>query len=154
MNDLNLKTYHLPISKDVVVVHWRIIDKRIRKILMAPITEKQESDLDKGYTISVITHFKGYVLSKEDAIVYGNIDFSNDSNDLDFIRDLEWCIEDYFKGVCIPSRYNYEKHTALGNRNGILYYDTVRSDIILKYKHGCLNKPERVIVWKEVCKIK
>lgn len=154
MNNLDLKIYHLPTSKDVVIVHWRVVDKRVRKILMAPITEEQEMRLDKGLVIEIITHNKGYVLSREDAIVYGNIDFNNDSNDMDFIRDLEWCIDDYFKGVCIPSRYNYEKHTAVGNRHGILYYDTVRSDTILKYKHGCLNKPERVIVWKETSKIR
>lgn len=148
----NLRIFRLPTSNDFVIVHWRKIDKKIRKILMAPITEEQEQLLDEGNFIEIITHCKGYVLSNKDVIVYGVIDFSEGSLDMDFIYSLNWCADDYFKGMCIPSRYNYNKHTALGNDKGLLYYDTIRCDTILKYKHGCLGKPKRVVIWKEFSK--
>ena len=116
---------------------------------MAPISDEDEQLLDDNKRILVEINGRMVKLTSKDVICYGSIDFTHDSIDMDFIRGLELFMTDSIRGVAIPSRYSYKNHTALGTDRGILYYDTVRFDVILKYKHGCLGKPKKIVLWKE-----
>ena len=142
----------MPVYTDYVIVHWKAIDKRIRKIFMAPITDEDELILDEGRAIFVEINGRNVKLTNKSVICYGCVDFGSDSSDMDFIRNLGWCEGDCFRGTALPSRYNYKNHTAVGNLHGVLWFDTCRTDDVLRYKHGCLGKPKRIVVWKEYSK--
>lgn len=148
-----MKPVKCPIMTDMVIVDYRIKDKVCHKILMAPITEREEFILDSEDFIELNIRDRNVVIPKKKVYFYGSIDFTEGSNDLDTIRDMNLIIRDGMQGVCIPAYYNYNEHIAVSTGKTILYYDTLRTDVILKYKHGCLGKPEKVIVWQESKKV-
>lgn len=149
MEERILKTFHLPTYTDYVIVHWKTVDKKVRKIFMAPITYEDELILDDGKPIFIEINERNVRLTNKSVICYGCVDFDTDSSDMAFVRNLRWCEGDGFRGTAMPSRYNYKNHTAVGDAHGMFWFDTCKSDDILRYKHGCLGKPERIVVWKE-----
>lgn len=136
-------------DKDLQILLYRIKDRVVHKILMAPITEQQEFHLDNNDSITIVINNEERTIEKKKVFFYGNIDFSADSDDLAVIENMNLIPRDSMRGVCIPSKYSYKNHTAVGNYIGPYWYDTTRTDLLLKFKHGCLGKPERIIVWQE-----
>lgn len=151
-SSLKPKIIKLPIFKDFVIVHFLIKDKIPHRIIMAPITEKDEFFIDANDFIQLTIKDKPRRIDKNNILFYGNIDFSVDSRDLDIIEHMNLIPLTDGRGYSIPAYYNYKEHNALGNEKGPYHYDTIRTDLVLKYKHGCLGKPERVIVWKDTTK--
>lgn len=116
---------------------------------MAPITEKQEYLLDEADSLDIVIDGVTRTIDKRSIYFYGKINFDEDGNDMAIAENMELIPIIDTRGYSIPSRYNYNKHTAIGNEKGPYHYDTIRTDLVLKYKHGCLGKPERVVVWKD-----
>lgn len=114
---------------------------------MAPITEEQENNLDEGKVITLNLHSGTYQINKENIIVYGSIDFSNDSQDMEQIEALDW-LNKVNQSRVVPANYNYETHTAKSDLDVARVYDTSSCKKVVKFGHGVINKPERCIIFK------
>ena len=67
----------------------RSINRNANKelIIMIPITEDDEKQLDKG-SLHIIKGDQEFVILPDKIICYGKIDFSNNSEDLDTISNI------------------------------------------------------------------
>lgn len=120
-------------------------------IIMIPITEDDEQKLDKG-SLRVIIDSKEFFIFPNNVICYGEIDFSNDSEDMNTISNMNWLDHLTLRGVTVPSDYNYEDHCCYPPGKYIRYYDTTNPSIVAKYAHACLGKPQRCCIFKHITK--
>ena len=129
----------------------RSINRNANKelIIMIPITEDDEKQLDKG-SLHIIKGDQEFVILPDKIICYGKIDFSNNSEDLDTISNMNWLDHLILRGVTVPSDYNYEEHSCCPPGKYIRYYDTTNPAVIVKYAHACLGKPERCCIFKQI----
>lgn len=122
-------------------------NKDKKSIIMIPISEAEELELDNGALHVVRDNIEFSILSK-DIICYGEIDFSNDSEDMDTIANMNWLDHLILQGVIVPSDYNYEEHCCYPPGKYIRYYDTTNPATVARYVHGCLGKPQRCCIFK------
>lgn len=125
-------------------------NKGKESIIMIPITEDEEHKLDKG-SLNAVRDNQKFFISSDNIICYGNIDFSNSSDDMDVISGMNWLNHLSFQGIAVPSDYDYENHCCYPPGKYIRYYDTTNPAIVAQYAHGCLGKPERCCIFKS-CK--
>ena len=114
---------------------------------MAPITEEQENNLDEGKVITLKLQSGDYQINKENVIVYGSIDFTNDSQDMEQIERFDW-LNKVNQSRVVPANYDYESHTAKSDLDVARVYDTSSCKTVVKFGHGVINKPERCIIFK------
>lgn len=110
-------------------------------IVMMPISEKQENALDNGSEIKLGSRW----IAAEQIFCYGEMNFDNE-DDIQLINNFEWIIEK--KGLVIPANYDYDKHTCEAYDLKIGHHETFDNIKVVKYAHGCLNKPQRSIIFK------
>lgn len=115
---------------------------------MAPLTQKQEEQLDANETICIIAGESKFYVSPKDVYCYGEIDFSTNSEDLNIIAEFNWFDYINLRGASMVSDYNYEHHVAYSDIKCPRHFDTTRPDVISQYVHGCLGKPKRTIIFK------
>lgn len=115
---------------------------------MIPISEDEEHNLDRGGLHAIRDNQEFFILSKN-VICYGEIDFSNSSEDMDTIANMNWLDHLNFQGIPVPSDYNYEEHCCCPPGKYIRYYDTTNPAIVVRYAHGCLGKPKRCCIFKK-----
>ena len=125
-------------------------NKGKESIIMIPITEDEEHKLDKG-SLNVVRDNQKFLISSDNIICYGDIDFSNSSEDMDVISGMNWLNHLSLQGIVVPSDYDYENHCCYPPGKYIRYYDTTNPAIVAQYAHGCLGKPERCCIFKS-CK--
>lgn len=121
-------------------------------IIMIPISEKEELALDNGFLQTVRGgHTFNINNNKEqsDIIAYGEIDFHDDSDDFDVIQGMNWLSHLSYRGICVPSDYNYDEHCCYSPNNKARYYDTTNPAIVAQYVHGVLGKPKLCCIFKE-----
>lgn len=121
---------------------------KTQSIVMSYLTPEEEKKLDTGETINIIRGNCRFVINQSDVIAYGEIDFSNDSDDLNYFIDLNWFNDKKLVGFSIPSQYDYENHTTISDRKLIKYYDTKRPEAVVQYVHSVLNKPKISVIFK------
>ena len=117
-------------------------------VIMIPISEDEERKLDKGTLHAIRDNQEFFILSKN-IICYGEIDFSNSSEDMDTIANMNWLDHLNLQGITVPSDYNYEEHCCYPPGKYIRYYDTTNPAIVVRYAHGCLGKPKRCCIFKK-----
>lgn len=115
---------------------------------MTSITEKEEKLLDANKTIQITRGNREFIIEPTNIICYGEIDYSNSSEDLDFIAQLDWYKTNSFCGFIMPSEYNYEDHTVTADIKGGRRFDTTQCDLVAQYAHGCIGKPKRTVIFK------
>lgn len=139
----------MPSNKEYYVMTSRSSSNRSKEsIIIIPITEADERRLDKG-TLHAVRGDQEFFILPDNIICYGKIDFSNSSEDLDTISNMNWLDHLVLKGVTVPSDYNYEEHCCYPPGKYIRYYDTTNPATIAKYVHACLGKPERCCIFKQ-----
>ena len=127
------------------------LDKRIESVVMSYITEEEENLIDKGKTIKITRGDKKFIIKPENIYCYGIIDFHNGSEDIDIISTFTWLDHLIIRGVCIPSNYNYDKHQCVSINKKPMWYDTTKCEELARYVHGFLSKPERTIIFRQIC---
>lgn len=146
----------MPIFKDYQIILCRTTDfHKQSRIIMIPITEEEEVEIDaklnreKADVIFEKQCGKLKVAIKpRDIQFYGEIDFSDTSEDLDEIDKAKW-FESLEEGsVPVPSDYDYNTHCCYSPINKFRYTETFYPSILVRYKHACLGKPERVVIFK------
>lgn len=145
----------MPISKDyqTVIYHTNMTNKKGRpteqvRIVMAPITEKEEALLDKGKAFTIHRGGLSFNLSFDNVLAYGEVDFHNGSEDYENIDELI----SYRDIIHLPFNYDYDTHTC---KTKTKYYQTYETDNIgamAQYAHGKLGKPKRVVIFKLIAK--
>lgn len=115
---------------------------------MIPISEKEEKALDNGNLVCERGGFK-YSIDSSHVICYGEIDFSDNSEDFQVISAMNWLDHLTQQGIAVPSDYNYKEHCCYSPIKCYRYYDTTNPAIVSQYAHACLGKPQRVCIFRE-----
>lgn len=125
------------------------------RCVMTYLSDGEERLLEAGETItikrkslSVDEHDVYFVVDPKNCFGYGDLKFDNSNDDLRNIEELNWFKKYYFK-IFMPSNYDYNTHTVTSDIKGGKYYDTTNPRVFLPYLHGCLNKPEKVVIFRE-----
>ena len=138
----------MPIFTDYQIIVSRTIDLHTKHcIIMAPITEEQEIQIDKAETVRIETPKVVFSVVPNRVIFYGNIDFKEGSDDMYTLAEVNWLANFIERGICIPADYNYEDHCCNSPLPSHRYTQTFRPEAITKYKYACLGKPERIIIF-------
>lgn len=145
----------MPISKDyqTVIYHTNMTNKEGRpteqvRILMAPITEKEEALLDKGKAFTIHRGDLSFSLNSDNVFAYGEVDFHKDTEDYENIGSLI----PYRDRVHLPLNYDYDTHTCKTKIKRYQTYETDNIGAMAQYAHGRLGKPKRVVIFKLITK--
>ena len=123
----------------------------ITVIRMSYITEKEEAFIDENNIITITRDGIPYTISKEKIYGYGVLDLSEGSSDSKILAIQKWSDLEGFPGRVIPV---YDYSTGLMKRkNGVLQRTETWSCLdIVKYGYSTLDKPARIIIFKQVSK--
>lgn len=139
----------MPTRTDYYVITSRSFSSANKElIVMIPISEEEETKLDKGHLCCERGNIK-FDIYASDIICYGEIDFSNNSDDLKVISTMNWLDHLSLHGICVPSDYNYEEHCCYSPIKTFRYYDTMNPAIVARYVHAYLGKPQRCCLFRE-----
>lgn len=141
-------TFPLLIREDYYSIVSNTVQGKVQSIVMTSITEEEEKVLDKGGIINIERGNCKFIIKPSDIQAYGEIDFSDDSDDLSYFVNANWFNHIIWAGFSIPSNYDYETHTSSNKENHMTYFDTKRPEIVVQYVHGVLNKPRRTLIFK------
>lgn len=111
------------------------------------VTKEQEDKLVENGKLSITKGDKVFEVNLDHCFCYGNIDFTTNSDDLNEI-DESGMFEKYDIKFVLHSNYDYATHTCKTPYKYVMWYDSWDIKKILQYIHGCLNKPERVLIFK------
>lgn len=131
------------------VICSHFISKREKEVVVIiPITEKEEKQLDTG-SLTTTRNDQIFNIESNQIICYGEINFHTNSDDYDTIEQMKWF--DYLdaKGISIPSDYDYEEHCCYTPNKKVRWYETFNPAVLAQYYHARLNKPQRVCIFKE-----
>ena len=115
---------------------------------MSYLTQEEELALDNEEEITIIRGDHTFVINKENLRCYGVIDFDNDSDDMERLSELTFLEHLNGRGIALPARYNYKKHSCLTNTRRPQYYDTTSPEKYIKYVHGFLGHPKIPVIFE------
>lgn len=140
----------MPIFQNYYVLISYIDKKHKELVVMTYINEEEEQKLDNGEEVKINRGDKTFIIHRNNVYCYGEVDFRKGSEDCEEIANFSFLNFLGYKGVVIPSDYDYEHHEC---HSPIKYYrwtETWRPDVLARYAHGCLNKPKRIALFKRV----
>ena len=147
-----MKTIQLPIMEEMSVICSHIKGHERLTILMDAISDAELSKIRRGESIyrkfginkDVIVEIK-----EDDIYCFGNIDFTNGSEDMQNLDTFNWLDYLGIQGICIPANYNYENNTCTTRNNRVIEFtETFKPSRIAQFIHGRMNKPEKVVIFK------
>lgn len=118
------------------------------RVVMMEITEEQEKQLDAGKSLSLNRGGLSFNINPDFCLAYGDFDLSPNSKDLDTFYNADW-FSRYNCKHYVPSNYNYETHTVTSDSRLGKWYDTTNIKVYLPYLYACINKPKRIVIFKE-----
>lgn len=118
------------------------------RIMISYLSQDDENLIDAGKSIKIKRGALTFNLSPKDIEFYGDVDFSNNSEDLEEIDEVNWLNNFADVTVPIPSNYNYEKHACKSKELRYFWTETVSPAKLVQYAHGCLGKPKKVVIFK------
>lgn len=144
----------MPIFKDYYVLISRKGMNYKEQIIMTHITEEEEQKLDNGKEIILKRDNISFHITINNTYCYGEVDFNKGSDDCEQIATFNFLNYLNEKGICIPSDYDYEHHVCNSPINKYRWTETWNPDDLARYAHGCLNKPNRIVLFKNrICSI-
>lgn len=119
------------------------------QIVMTYISEHEENQLDNlSDKILVLERGdKTFNIQMHRVYCYGKVDFNND-DDLNIIENFNFLNHLGAVGVHIYADYDYESHTCSSPTNHYKWTETWSPSHLARYAHGCLNKPERIVLFR------
>lgn len=119
------------------------------EVILTHISEEDETFIDNMGKDSVLTLERGkrtFNVTPNQIYCYGEVDFNN-NDDLVQIEHFNFITKE-LAGYRIPANYNYDTHSAKSpNKKSCLYTETWSSSLLTKYAHGCLGKPDRILLF-------
>lgn len=139
----------MPIFNDYMVISTPITSNTKDYTIFTYITKEEEDSLSKGQPITITRGDKTLTVNKGSCMFWGSMDFTKDSDDCQTIDKYD-LVGAKIKDIIIPANYDYNSHTCKTPQliGKYLFTTANTSSQVLRYKHGCLNKPERVILFK------
>lgn len=135
--------------KDYYTMSYRIISKsEFTMTIMTPINVKERKQLDDVGGLTIERGGFKFVITPKDIIGYGKIDFTEGSDDMWYLSQQKFLDHYVERGICVPARYNYEEHCCYSKTRKPEYFDTTRPEVLCKYVHGMLGKPELCLIFK------
>lgn len=116
-------------------------------IVMTEITEEEEHKLDLGKIVIK----KDFTIYPNLCFVYGELDFSSKSKDLDELCKSK-ILNNFYINQFMVSEYDYNTHTVTSDIKNGRWYESSNPKVYLPYLHGCLGKPERIAIFKVIYK--
>ena len=118
-------------------------------VMMAPITEEQEKELDNEECIVIKANDdKSFVITAKECYAYGALDLTPNSDDIEKISKADW-----FRGMYINihlfTQYDYQSHTVTSDVAGGRWYESDNIKKYLPFLYAKLGKPERVVIFRE-----
>lgn len=118
------------------------------QVVIMPITEEEENDLNNNRHLVHKYLGNEFYIDPSLCYAYGELDLSPNSKDIKKIYDANW-FDKLDVNIIVYSEYNYETHTVTSDVKGGRWYETDDPRIYLPYFHACLNKPKRVVIFKD-----
>lgn len=118
------------------------------RIVMLEISKEQEKALDSGKSLSLERGGLSFSIDPNFCLAYGELDIAPNS---EFVYNMSiggWDKRLYIK-IPVPSEYDYDTHTIKSDLPRGRWYDTANPCTYLPYLYACINKPERVCIFKE-----
>ena len=140
----------MPIFQDYYILISRIDDKRKEQVIMTYITEEEEQKLDDSEELILERGNMSFQINYNNIYCYGEVDFHEGSDDckqiatFNFLNYLGW------KGIVIPSDYYYDTHECHTPIKPYRWRETWKPDVLARYAHGCLNKPQRIVLFRRL----
>ena len=140
----------MPIVQDYYILTSRTDAKRIEQVIMTYITEEEEQKLDSNEELILERGEVSFNIQCNNVYCYGEVDFNKGSDDckkiatFNFLNYLGW------KGIVIPSDYHYDTHECHSPLKSYRWTETWKPDVLARYAHGCLNKPERIVLFRRL----
>ena len=145
-----IRTITMPIDESYKIINVKNNPVGKEIFIMTGITEAEYKKLKNAEDIIVVRGNAKFNITQDDIFCYGDIDFNNGSDDCEQIDTFNWLDNLVAKGVCIPSRYDYNKHECTTNKNVVLWTETFKNSVLCRYLHGCLGKPKYTLIFREV----
>lgn len=119
------------------------------RVMMSYLTQEEENLIDANKTIHIKRGELTFDLSPKDIEFYGDVDFSYESDDYYRVDDTTWIssLSD-ITPIPIPSKYNYKEHTCKSPKPQYLWTETYSPARVAQYRHACLGKPNKVVIFK------
>lgn len=126
-----------------------------RLFIMTYLTKKEYEELD-GFisnelhiSLGLVRDNKTFTINISNVEVYGDVDFSRNSDDMKQLEDFDWFEPKEGRGVVIPANYDYATHTCKSPTKRMKVYDTLDVQSIFRYFHGALSKPQYIVIFRE-----
>lgn len=123
------------------------LDNNLR-VMMMEITEEDEKELDCGRSLSLVRGELQFIIHPDLCYAYGELDLSPNSKDLDRIEEAKW-FNSFEIRQFLLSDYDYEHHCVDSDIPGGRWYSSSNIKSYLPYLYACINKPKRVVIFKE-----
>lgn len=145
-----MKTIPMPIDATYKVIHVKkCVAGQKEIIIMTGISERECATIRSGHTLFIKRGNQQFRITETNLYCFGHIDFTPGSEDETVLNEFNWLDDLDMQGVCIPARYNYEKHECKTPINCYQYTETFKPADVCRYIHGCLNKPEFSVIFRE-----
>ena len=140
----------MPIFQDYYILISRIDKSYREQVIITYITEEEEQQLDKGKQLTLNRGNTSFQVHSNNIYCYREVDFHEGSDDckqiatFNFLNYLGW------KGIVIPSDYHYDTHECHSPIKSYRWTETWKPDVLARYAHGCLNKPQRIVLFRRL----
>ena len=153
-SNLNLKIVKLPICRDYQRLICRTNKLSYNRIYMTYINGVEEDKIMFGEEQILKRGDKSFKISKNNVYFYGSINFNTDSPAYKEIENMDMFDSTDTRGIEVPVDYIYKTHSVILNitednpKPRVKTIDTFNFARICQYKHGCLGKPTKVVVFR------
>lgn len=149
-----LKIIKFPICRDYQSLICRTNKLNHIEIYMTHINGVEEDKIMFGEEQILKRGDKSFKISKNNVYFYGSINFNTDSPDYKEIETMDMFDSTDTRGIEVPVDYIYKTHSVILNitednpKPRLKTIDTFNFARICQYKHGCLGKPTKVVVFR------
>lgn len=120
----------------------------ISKIIFTYLTDSEEEKLQADEDIVITRGNFTFNVRHSLIYAYGELDLTPKSALLKQMYDAPWLNKVYVKQF-IPSDYDFETHTSIGNSKLGGWYDTANPAVFMPFFWNCIGKPKKVIIFKD-----
>lgn len=118
------------------------------KIIFTYLTDQEESKLEAEEDITITRGNLTFTIRHSLLYAFGDLDLNPGSELLKQMHDAVWLNKVYVKQF-VPSNYNFETHTSKGHTKLGGWYDTANPSTFIPFLWNCLNKPRKVVIFKD-----
>lgn len=140
----------MPIFQDYHILVSRTDVNHKEQVIMTYITEEEEQKLDESKELVIERGNMIFKVHHNNIYCYGEVNFKEGSDNCKQIATFNFLDYLGWKGIMLPSDYHYDTHECHSPLTSYRWYETWQPDVLARYAHGCLNKPERIVLFRRL----